>query len=261
MPVRNGARWLGEAVESVVAQTLPGWELIAVDDGSTDDTPRILGEWERRNRRIRAVRRHAGAGGRSQPRFGRRACAADRAARRRRPRAAAAAGAAVAHLTRIPISVARIVGAEDRPARHAARRSKARDGAGALALVLTQGNPFVHSSVMSAPKLCAGSTDSGPRSARPRTTTCGCGSRKPPGSRTCRKRWSNIAGTAATLPAATRSGRRSRSGSHNVRRDAAGHRRDPANGLSAPPDWRDQPPIVVLRKRCGALSAAGTGRP
>ena len=39
MPVRNGARWLGEAVESVVVQTMPDWELIAVDDGSTDDTP------------------------------------------------------------------------------------------------------------------------------------------------------------------------------------------------------------------------------
>ena len=59
MPVRNGARWLGEAVESVVAQTLSGWELIAVDDGSTDDTPRILGEWERRDRRIRVVRQDA----------------------------------------------------------------------------------------------------------------------------------------------------------------------------------------------------------
>ena len=59
MPVRNGARWLGEAVESVVSQTLPDWELIAIDDGSTDDTPRILGEWERRDQRIRAIRQDA----------------------------------------------------------------------------------------------------------------------------------------------------------------------------------------------------------
>ena len=59
MPVRNGARWLGEAVESVVVQTMPDWELIAVDDGSTDDTPRILGDWERRDRRIRVIRQDA----------------------------------------------------------------------------------------------------------------------------------------------------------------------------------------------------------
>ena len=56
MPVRNGARWLGEAVESVVAQTLRDWELVAIDDGSTDATPRILGEFARRDDRIRVIR-------------------------------------------------------------------------------------------------------------------------------------------------------------------------------------------------------------
>jgi glycosyltransferase involved in cell wall biosynthesis len=59
MPVRNGARWLGEAIESVIAQSLPDWELIAIDDGSTDDTPRILHEYARRDNRIRAIRQDA----------------------------------------------------------------------------------------------------------------------------------------------------------------------------------------------------------
>jgi glycosyltransferase involved in cell wall biosynthesis len=59
MPVRNGARWLGEAIESVVAQSLPDWELIAIDDGSTDDTPRVLSGYAARESRIRAIRQDA----------------------------------------------------------------------------------------------------------------------------------------------------------------------------------------------------------
>lgn len=59
MPVRNGARWLGEAAGSVVTQTLPDWELLVIDDGSTDGTPVILQDWEKRDRRIRAIRQDA----------------------------------------------------------------------------------------------------------------------------------------------------------------------------------------------------------
>jgi glycosyltransferase involved in cell wall biosynthesis len=42
LPAYNGARFLKEAVESIVHQTLQDWELIVVDDGSTDDTPEIM---------------------------------------------------------------------------------------------------------------------------------------------------------------------------------------------------------------------------
>ena len=42
MAVHDGARWLGEAVDSVLGQTLPALELIVVDDGSTDETAAIL---------------------------------------------------------------------------------------------------------------------------------------------------------------------------------------------------------------------------
>ena len=38
MPCYNQARFLPEAVASVVAQTMPDWELLIVDDGSPDDT-------------------------------------------------------------------------------------------------------------------------------------------------------------------------------------------------------------------------------
>jgi glycosyltransferase involved in cell wall biosynthesis len=42
MPVHNGARYLAEALESVFAQTFRDFEVIVVDDGSTDETPAIL---------------------------------------------------------------------------------------------------------------------------------------------------------------------------------------------------------------------------
>ncbi len=42
IPVRNGAQFVGEAIESVYDQTLLPDEVIVVDDGSTDETPDIL---------------------------------------------------------------------------------------------------------------------------------------------------------------------------------------------------------------------------
>jgi len=42
IPVWNGARTLGEAFDSVRAQTLTDWEAVVVDDGSTDSTPDLL---------------------------------------------------------------------------------------------------------------------------------------------------------------------------------------------------------------------------
>jgi glycosyltransferase involved in cell wall biosynthesis len=56
MPVRNGARWLAEAIDSVVRQTLSDLELLVIDDGSTDETPQILREWLGRDGRIRLLR-------------------------------------------------------------------------------------------------------------------------------------------------------------------------------------------------------------
>lgn len=42
MPVRNGERFVAEAVESVLSQTFADLELLVLDDGSTDSTPQIL---------------------------------------------------------------------------------------------------------------------------------------------------------------------------------------------------------------------------
>lgn len=58
VPVYNGERYLGEAIESVLAQTHPADEIVAVDDGSTDGSIGIL----KRYAGVRIVREpHAGA--------------------------------------------------------------------------------------------------------------------------------------------------------------------------------------------------------
>jgi glycosyltransferase involved in cell wall biosynthesis len=42
LPTRNRATIVGEAIASVQAQTFRDWELLVVDDGSTDDTAEVL---------------------------------------------------------------------------------------------------------------------------------------------------------------------------------------------------------------------------
>lgn len=53
MPIKNGARWLDEAIDSAIRQTFTNFELLTIDDGSADDTPEILHDWSRRDSRVR----------------------------------------------------------------------------------------------------------------------------------------------------------------------------------------------------------------
>jgi len=53
----NHARLLGDALDSALAQTLRGVEIVVVDDGSTDETPAILAEYAGRLPYLRVVRR------------------------------------------------------------------------------------------------------------------------------------------------------------------------------------------------------------
>lgn len=55
MAVYNGQRFLAEAVESVLAQTVRELELIVVDDGSTDSSPSILRALAARDARLRVL--------------------------------------------------------------------------------------------------------------------------------------------------------------------------------------------------------------
>lgn len=53
MSVYNGEAYLEEAIESVVNQTFQNWELIVINDCSTDSTPQILERFARKDARIK----------------------------------------------------------------------------------------------------------------------------------------------------------------------------------------------------------------
>jgi hypothetical protein len=52
MPVRDGARWIGEAIGSLAVQSFADFELLVVDDGSTDETGPIVTAAARLDARI-----------------------------------------------------------------------------------------------------------------------------------------------------------------------------------------------------------------
>ena len=56
VPAYNYGRFLPQCIESVLAQTLPDWELVITDDGSTDDTEAIVTRYARSDARIRYVK-------------------------------------------------------------------------------------------------------------------------------------------------------------------------------------------------------------
>jgi len=53
IPTYNYGRFVGEAIQSVLDQTFQDWELIVIDDGSTDDTAAVMRAFD--DRRIRYV--------------------------------------------------------------------------------------------------------------------------------------------------------------------------------------------------------------
>ena len=55
LPVYNGEQYIDKAVESIIGQTYKNWELILVNDCSTDHTLEILEEYAGKDVRIRII--------------------------------------------------------------------------------------------------------------------------------------------------------------------------------------------------------------
>ena len=55
MPVYNGSMYLQRSIGSVMAQTYADWQLVALDDGSTDDSLSVLKQLAAADKRIKIM--------------------------------------------------------------------------------------------------------------------------------------------------------------------------------------------------------------
>ena len=69
MPAYNVEKYIGDAIESIVAQTFTDWELIIVDDCSKDKTLAIASEYAAKDSRIRIIKRNENSGSVRLPRL------------------------------------------------------------------------------------------------------------------------------------------------------------------------------------------------
>jgi glycosyltransferase involved in cell wall biosynthesis len=66
MPAYNAANYIAESIESVISQSYPYWELLVVDDGSTDDTAAIVKRFEVTDRRVKYLHQPNGRQGKAR---------------------------------------------------------------------------------------------------------------------------------------------------------------------------------------------------
>ena len=63
MPVYNAADYLKASIGDILSQTYANFELICVDDGSSDDSPEILDSFSAADERVRVIHQKNGGGG------------------------------------------------------------------------------------------------------------------------------------------------------------------------------------------------------
>ncbi len=62
IPTYNSAKYITEAIDSVLNQTYANIEIIVVDDGSTDNTENILSNYVNKNKIIYVKKKNGGPG-------------------------------------------------------------------------------------------------------------------------------------------------------------------------------------------------------
>ena len=84
LPTFNRAELLPRAIESVIGQTYHDWEIVLVDDGSTDATPDVARAYARRlGDRLNYIRQDNGGSSRARNRGTGRTCRRTTPTRRR----------------------------------------------------------------------------------------------------------------------------------------------------------------------------------
>ena len=68
MPVYNGSNLIEETIDSIIAQSYTNWELIIVNDKSTDDTVEIVNSYIIKDNRIKLIDLKLNYGGPAKPR-------------------------------------------------------------------------------------------------------------------------------------------------------------------------------------------------
>ncbi|WP_161786328.1 glycosyltransferase family 2 protein [Bifidobacterium mongoliense] len=62
MATYNGSEYIGEQIESIIQQTFCDWNLLISDDGSEDNTLKIIEEYVKKDDRIKIVSRYGNSG-------------------------------------------------------------------------------------------------------------------------------------------------------------------------------------------------------
>lgn len=57
MPVYNGEKYLADAIESILNQTYTNFEFIIINDGSTDNSLKIIEKYAKLDNRIKIINR------------------------------------------------------------------------------------------------------------------------------------------------------------------------------------------------------------
>lgn len=66
MPAYNAGLFIKQSIDSVLNQTYTNWELLIVDDGSTDNTKEIVAEFEKKDKRIKYLYQKNGKQGKAR---------------------------------------------------------------------------------------------------------------------------------------------------------------------------------------------------
>ena len=60
VPIYNVEKYLGECIESLINQTFKNIEIILIDDGSPDNSPKICDEYAEKDNRIKVIHKENG---------------------------------------------------------------------------------------------------------------------------------------------------------------------------------------------------------